>query len=471
MDLIDEPQGNTPEFSVGEISGAVKRVLEGEFGRLRVRGEVGRVVVARTGHMYFDLKDERATIACVSWKGQVARMKVRPEEGMEVIATGRLTTFAPQSKYQVQVESVEPAGAGALMAMLEKRRAALAAEGLFDTARKRALPYLPRVVGVVTSPQGAVIRDILHRLRDRFGVHVLVWPVAVQGQGCAPQVARAIAGFNALTRDGAVPRPDVLVVARGGGSIEDLWGFNEELVVRAAADSAIPLISAVGHETDTTLIDHAADRRAPTPSAAAEIAVPVHADLVAQTANLGARLAQAGGQAVARREQRLRDLARALPRPDSLLAPAVQRFDQWADRVPGSLRALVRSKHHELRSTAAGLRPAGLQARLAQGQDRLAAQAGRAARAQAARLDALGTRLASLDRLRQSLGYPATLQRGFAVVRDADGAVLTTAAAARKAPRLMIEFADTTLPATPDRKGARGSRDDSTTPPEQGRLF
>ena len=366
MDLIDEPQGNTPEFSVGEISGAVKRVLEGEFGRLRVRGEVGRVVVARTGHMYFDLKDERATIACVSWKGQVARMKVRPEEGMEVIATGRLTTFAPQSKYQVQVESVEPAGAGALMAMLEKRRAALAAEGLFDTARKRALPYLPRVVGVVTSPQGAVIRDILHRLRDRFGVHVLVWPVAVQGQGCAPQVARAIAGFNALTRDGAVPRPDVLVVARGGGSIEDLWGFNEELVVRAAADSAIPLISAVGHETDTTLIDHAADRRAPTPSAAAEIAVPVHADLVAQTANLGARLAQAGGQAVARREQRLRDLARALPRPDSLLAPAVQRFDQWADRVPGSLRALVRSKHHELRSTAAGLRPAGLQARLAQ---------------------------------------------------------------------------------------------------------
>jgi len=473
MDLIDGPEdaipGNTPEFTVSDLSGAVKRTLEGEFGRVRVRGEVGRVVIARTGHMYFDLKDDRAVIAGVSWKGQVARMKVRPEEGMEVIATGRLTTFAPQSKYQLQVESIEPAGAGALMAMLEARRKALAAEGLFDAGRKRRLPYLPRVVGVVTSPQGAVIRDILHRLSDRFGVHVLVWPVAVQGQGCAPQVARAIEGFNALAPGGPIPRPDVLIVARGGGSIEDLWGFNEEIVVRAAAASDIPLISAVGHETDTTLIDHASDQRAPTPTAAAEIAVPVHADLVAHVSNLNARLVRGGAQSVALRRQRLRDVGRALPRPENLLAPAMQRFDQWAERVPGSLRAALLSKRQELRGAAAGLRPTALNTQIARGRERLDGQSARADRAALARLDSLGTRLASLERLRQSLGYPATLQRGYAVVRDDAGEVVTSATRAGQANALQVEFRDGTLDVMAGKRPKSGK---GTKPkPEQGSLF
>ncbi|MCP1169764.1 exodeoxyribonuclease VII large subunit, partial [Limimaricola sp. ASW11-118] len=296
MDLFEDdgpaPGGNAHEFTVSEISGAVKKTIEGEFGHVRVRGEVGRVTVARTGHMYFDLKDDRSVLSAVSWKGQVSKLTHRPEEGMEVIATGRMTTFGSQSRYQLNVEEVVPAGAGALMAMLEKRRQALAAEGLFDEGRKRPIPYLPEIIGVVTSPTGAVIRDILHRLRDRFPRKVLVWPVAVQGRASAAEVAAAIRGFNAMTPGGALPRPDLLIVARGGGSIEDLWGFNEEIVVRAAAESAIPLISAVGHETDTTLIDHASDRRAPTPTAAAEMAVPVRAELQADLAQFGARLVQ-----------------------------------------------------------------------------------------------------------------------------------------------------------------------------------
>ncbi len=257
-----------------------------------------------SGHLYFDLKDDRSVIAAVSWKGQAARLAVKPEEGMEVIATGKLTTFPGQSKYQLIVDNLEPAGAGALMLMLEKRRLALAAEGLFDAGRKKVIPYLPGVIGVVTSPSGAVIRDILHRLRDRFPRHVLIWPVAVQGERCAPEVAAAIRGFNALARGGPIPRPDLIIVARGGGSIEDLWGFNEEIVVRAAAESVIPLISAVGHETDTTLIDFASDLRAPTPTAAAELAVPVRADLVAWAAEQGARLVRATGQQAQRQARK-----------------------------------------------------------------------------------------------------------------------------------------------------------------------
>ncbi len=469
MDLIDEPASNTPEFSVSEISGAVKRTLEGEFGRVRVRGEVGRVVVARTGHMYFDLKDARAVIASVSWKGQVARMGVKPEEGMEVIATGRLTTFAPQSKYQLQVESVEPAGAGALMAMLEKRKALLAADGLFAPERKKPLPALPRVIGVITSPQGAVIRDILHRLHDRFGVHVILWPVAVQGQTCALEVARAIAGFNALQASDALPRPDLLIVARGGGSIEDLWGFNEEVVVRAAAQSLIPLISAVGHETDTTLIDFAADRRAPTPSAAAEIAVPVQADLIATLAGLDARLVRAAGHMVAQRRQRLSDLARALPRAETLLAPALQRFDQWAERFPGSLRALITAKGQELRSASSGLRANTIRFQIDKGRARLDERSARAERAISARLEHLETRLAALERLRQSLGYPATLKRGYAVVRDDAGQVLTEASSAARARLLEIEFSDTRVTAVPH-KPSKPAKTDSS-PPQQGKLL
>lgn len=513
MDLLDDdtpgPKGNAHEFTVSEISGAVKRVIEGEFGRVRVRGEVGRVMIARTGHMYFDLKDANSVIAAVSWKGQVARMTMRPEEGMEVIASGRLTTFAPQSKYQLQVDNVEPAGAGALMAMLEARRKALAAEGLFDPARKRRIPYLPAVIGVITSPQGAVIRDILHRLADRFPRRVIVWPVAVQGERCAPDVARAIKGFNALAPGGPVPRPDVLIVARGGGSVEDLWGFNDEAVVRAVAASAIPVISAVGHETDTTLIDHAADLRAPTPTAAAELAVPVRADLLAQVAGLAARLAGAGGRAVQMRDQRLRDLARALPRPEAMLATPIQRLDRAGDRLAGSLRALAARKALDLNRAAAGLRPAALRERAARRGEALGALRARlspalslaltrkrerlsalrlstaairttlareaprpgqaldrARRALEGRLVRVADRLSALDRLRLSLGYPQTLARGFAVLRGADGAPLTTAAAARSAGRFSIELRDGSFDAS-----VTGTRRKSDPPPDQGQLF
>ncbi|MEP5183754.1 exodeoxyribonuclease VII large subunit, partial [Tateyamaria sp.] len=268
MDLLDDPVpgSNTPEFSVSEIAGRVKKLIEVELGWVRIKGEVGRVVLARSGHLYFDLKDERNVLSCMTWKGQVPELGTMPEEGMEVVAEGRMTASGFQSKFSLNAQRIAIAGEGALMALLEKRKKALAAEGLFDAERKKPLPYLPEVIGVVTSPQGAVIRDILHRLRDRFPRKVLIWPVAVQGAACAPEVARAIEGFNALTPGGAMPRPDLLIVARGGGSVEDLWGFNEEVVARAAAASDIPLISAVGHETDTTLIDFASDQRAPTPT-------------------------------------------------------------------------------------------------------------------------------------------------------------------------------------------------------------
>ncbi|WP_028031748.1 exodeoxyribonuclease VII large subunit [Gemmobacter nectariphilus] len=517
-DLFEDPApgGNSPEFSVSEISGAVKRVLEGEFGRVRVRGEIGRVSRPSSGHLYFDLKDSNAVLAAVSWKGQVARMQIRPEEGMEVVATGRLTTFPGQSKYQLIVEDVAPAGLGALMVMLEKRKAALAAEGLFDASRKRPIPYLPRVIGVVTSPSGAVIRDILHRLRDRFPRHVLIWPVAVQGEKCAPEVAAAIRGFNAIAPGGPVPRPDLIIVARGGGSLEDLWGFNEEIVVRAAADSRIPLISAVGHETDTTLIDHAADRRAPTPTAAAEMAVPVRIELLAALETSGARLSRALAHGFTLRRQRATDLSRALPRPDSLTGPARQRLDLWADRLPRALGLGVTRRRARLAELAATVRPTALARLTAEGRARLAdrtvrldaAPGRRLAEAQtrltqtaarlapalartladhqrltlqnrakladlAARLDAapqariaaLRERLDSRDRLRQTLGHMETLRRGYAVVRG-DGHVVTSKAAAETASALELEFHDGRL--TLGGKPARKSKDK---PPEQGSLF
>ncbi len=521
MELFDDdiaPPGNQPEYTVSELSGAVKRVIEGEFGLVRVRGEVGRVSRPASGHLYFDLKDDRSVIAAISWKGQVAKMQVRPEEGMEVVATGRLTTFPGQSKYQLIVEDVAPAGAGALMAMLEKRRAALQAEGLFDASRKKPLPYLPQVIGVVTSPSGAVIRDILHRLRDRFARHVLIWPVAVQGQDCAAQVAAAIRGFNALPVGGAIPRPDLLIVARGGGSLEDLWGFNEEIVVRAAAESAIPLISAVGHETDTTLIDHAADRRAPTPTAAAEMAVPVRLVLLASVDALGARLSRALAQGVGLRGQRMRDLARALPRPEGLLATPVQRLDAATGRLLAALSLAVSRKRGLYERQAGRVSPAALigmlrlrrdrgahlgsrldaamarrcerardlaqarAARLAPALSRLISDAARAIAdrrgkvaalsqrldlAPTVRLADLARRLEALDRTRQTLGHAQTLKRGFAIVRG-DGAVVTARAVAEKATLLEIEFADGRFMVGGK---AAGRKPAGTKPPEQGSLF
>ena len=467
MDLFDErpePAGNAPELSVSEISGAIKKTLEGEFGHVRVRGEVGRVVLARTGHLYFDLKDDRSVLAAVSWKGQASRLSYMPEEGMEVIATGKITTYGPQSKYQLNVEDVVPAGAGALMAMLEKRKAALAAEGLFAPERKKPIPYLPEIIGVVTSPSGAVIRDILHRLRDRFPRKVLVWPVAVQGQACAPEVARAIEGFNRLTPGGALPRPDLIIVARGGGSIEDLWGFNEEIVVRAAAASQIPLISAVGHETDTTLIDYASDYRAPTPTAAAERAVPVRAELLAQIEGQGARLTHGAARTVALRRQRLNDLARALPRQEDLLATPRQRLDHLAERLPAALRAataakrlklsevsgslrpgllrrMIDSERRHLAERAARLRPRELKMLVARGQERLDHGLRRLSDLATRRESERAARLRSLDQLLQTLGYEATLKRGYAVVWG-DGRVVTTKDEAAAAKALEIQFAD-----------------------------
>ncbi|MCF1708534.1 exodeoxyribonuclease VII large subunit [Tabrizicola sp. J26] len=518
MDLFEDPvpQGNAPEFTVSELSGAVKRVIEGEFGLVRVRGEIGRVSRPASGHLYFDLKDDRAVLAAICWKGQAGRLSVRPEEGLEVVATGRLTTFPGQSKYQMIVEDMAPAGAGALMAMLEKRRQALAAEGLFDEGRKKPIPWLPEVIGVVTSPSGAVIRDILHRLRDRFPRHVLIWPVAVQGEKCAPEVAAAIRGFNAIAPGGPIPRPDLLIVARGGGSLEDLWGFNEEIVVRAAAESRIPLISAVGHETDTTLIDYAADRRAPTPTAAAEMAVPVRLELQATVDAQAARLSRAVAQGVTQRSQRVRDLSRALPRLDTLTSAASQRLDLWTGRLGGALGLAAAAKRTGFERVAGRLRSEMLLAlamqkrqkldnetrilgaardrriaqerrsfdilssRLAPALARLIGDADRRAREGRARLDGLAARLEAtpkqrlktfadrleaLDRTRQTLGYRETLARGYAVVRG-DGHVVTTKAGAESAQLLEIEFRDgrLSLGTKPGKKGGKA-------PDGQGSLF
>ena len=336
---------NAAEFTVSEIAQAVKRTVEDEFGHVRVRGEIsGFRGQHSSGHAYFTLKDENASIDAVVWKGNYAKLTFKPEEGLEVIATGRLTTFPRSSKYQIVIDNIEPAGAGALMALLEERRKKLLAEGLFARERKRELPYLPRVIGVITSPTGAVIRDILHRLEDRFPSHVLVWPVRVQGDTCAPEVVNAIEGFNALQPGGRIPRPDLLIVARGGGSIEDLWGFNEEAVVRAVAASGIPVISAVGHETDTTLIDYASDMRAPTPTAAAEAAVPVRAELIGYVDDLGSRQRQAARRLSASARDRLRAAVAGLPRPADLVATQRQRLDHAASNLFSCLRHSVQDR-------------------------------------------------------------------------------------------------------------------------------
>src|SRR5271167_4461904 len=325
---------NAPEITVSELAGALKRAIEDRFGYVRVRGEIsGYRGPHSSGHAYFSLKDANARLDAVIWRTTFGRMKVKPEEGLEVVATGRLTTFPGKSTYQIVIETLELAGVGALMALLEARRRKLAEEGLFDAARKRKAPFLPRVVGVVTSPTGAVIRDIFHRLADRFPIRVIVWPVRVQGETSAAEVARAILGFNALPRDGPIPRPDLMIVARGGGSLEDLWGFNEEIVVRAAAESDIPLIAAVGHETDWTLIDHAADMRAPTPTAAAELSVPVRAELLATLADLDGRRRGALLRLGERRRAELRALSRALPSGDAILATPRQRLDAAIARL------------------------------------------------------------------------------------------------------------------------------------------
>jgi len=517
-DLIDEdaPGRNVPEFTVGEIAGTVKRLIEGELGYVRVRGEVGRVVRARSGHLYFDLKDDRNVLSAMTWKGQIAGLDVIPEEGMEVVAEGKMTASGFQSKFALNAVRVRVAGEGALMAMLERRKRQLAAEGLFEDGRKKPLPYLPEIIGVVTSAQGAVIRDILHRLRDRFPRKVLIWPVAVQGAACAPEVARAIAGFNALTPGGALPRPDLLIVARGGGSIEDLWGFNEEAVARAAAASEIPLISAVGHETDTTLIDFVSDKRAPTPTAAAEMAVPVRRDLLAWVDEQGSRMRGALHTTLTRRGERLRDLSRALPRPEAVLENPRQRLDRVSERLPMALRQSVSQRRLTLERAAGQISPTALRQRLVlerRSLERAGAQLvpalSRNTERQRARLSALrlsarpivqetvrqralferlrqrlsdaGTRqiatlraqIEAADRLRETLSYKATLARGYAVVRDGAGEVLTTKAKALKATGLQVEFSDGALKLGGDARKKTAASNPAGAPktPKQGSLF
>src|SRR6201996_9478638 len=496
---------NAPEFTVSELSSALKRTVEDTYGHVRVRGEIsGFRGPHSSGHCYFALKDESAKIEAVIWKGVHGRMRFKPQEGLEVIATGKLTTYPGSSKYQIVIEAIEPAGVGALMALMEERKRKLGAEGLFDEARKQLLPWLPEVIGVVTSPTGAVIRDILHRLEDRFPRRVLVWPVKVQGEGSAEQVAAAIRGFNALPEQGKIPRPDVLIVARGGGSLEDIWSFNEEIVVRAAAESMIPLISAVGHETDITLIDFAADKRAPTPTAAAEMAVPVRSELFVEVSALARRTMICWQRSQEVRRNELRAAARALPAAGELLAIPRQRLDGAAGALPRGLKANTHAHFRRYAASSARLtlrvlhgqvaqarqlltvsgeritlsarsllrsrrdRFAGLEIRfkasklanaqaqrqnIARQRERTVRLAERAHRALATIRQRLEARVAHSGQLLGALSYRGVLARGFALVRDEQGHAVHAAAAIGPAAHLTLEFADGQIGATADADG------------------
>ena len=452
---------NLPEFTVSQLSGAVKRTIEDAFGYVRVRGEISRPSYPTSGHCYLKLKDDSAVLDAVIWRSALSRIGVRPEEGLEVIATGKMTTYQGKSSYQLTIDRLEVAGEGALLKLLEDRRRRLAEEGLFDDSRKRPVPFLPEVIGVVTSPTGAVIRDILHRIADRFPRTVLVWPVRVQGEGAAEEIAAAIRGFNALTHDGEAVRPDVIIVARGGGSLEDLWAFNEEIVVRAAAHSEIPLISAVGHETDTTLIDFASDRRAPTPTAAAEMAVPVRGELVAQVLDDSQRLFAGATRLLAQSRMRLEGLARGIGRPEAVVAEKTQRLDVWSERLGLAIQGRIGRRRDRLdrmvpAHPAAQIRAAGQT--LGSLASRLSPAAGRLLRDRRTALasvpDPLRTlaeivrrarqRTESAGRLIESYSYKSVLNRGFAVVRDAYGTPLTDAAALTPGLPLALEFRDGT---------------------------
>lgn len=525
--MTESANTNLPELTVSELSNALKRTIETTYDHVRVRGELGRVTIARSGHMYADIKDDKAVLNTIMWKGQVSKLPFRPEEGLEVIATGRLSTYPGRSNYQLLADSLRPAGAGALMAMLEERKKKLAAEGLFDERHKKRLPFLPSVIGVVTSPTGAVIRDILHRVEGRFPVRVILWPALVQGDAAAGQIERAIRGFNAMT---GANRPDVLIVGRGGGSIEDLWPFNEEAVVRAAFESDIPLISAVGHETDTTLIDYVSDARAPTPTGAAEIAVPVRADLQLNIDDLEQRNKRALSRHIRREGERVK--AARLPRPERLLETKRQRFDTVAERLPRAANVLIAQRKSRLEAATAKLttperfvkekaaRLANATARLAAGLSQAASRkritftktASRlrveplqvetrrarqalinvASRARPARqriLDRKSRALASEAKLLETLSYQATLQRGYAIVRTTDGRVLRTGDLAGREAQLDVTLSDKTIRVAPTgetskpqtapspkiapktTKAAKVSPAASASKPDQGSLF
>ncbi|HAU28524.1 MAG TPA: exodeoxyribonuclease VII large subunit [Rhodospirillaceae bacterium] len=456
-----------PALSVSELSRQLRQVVEQSFRQVRVRGEISQPKLASSGHFYLRLKDSEAVIDAVCWKKVAAALPVRPEEGLEVICTGRLTTYAGRSSYQIVIDSMEVAGQGALLKLIEERRKRLAAEGLFDEERKKPLPFLPNVIGVVSSPTGAVIRDILHRLADRCPRHVLLWPVLVQGEHAAIQIATAIRGFNALSPHGDIPRPDLIIVARGGGSLEDLMAFNEESVVRAAAASAIPLISAIGHETDTTLIDFAADRRAPTPTAAAEMAVPVMVDLAAHLTDNGARMARALHKTFSFSATRITDLSRSLSSPTTAIATFARRCDDAGARLQMALKNGMdrqRSSTHAL-----ALRLPDMLPRIIQAKTSLALPA--------RRLDPAMTRIGEQAQQRLTLaaslleGYSPqhVLRRGYAMVSATSGEILTSASDAAAAPRMTLTFADGRIDVQPlkDRKRESGKPVES----QQGILF
>jgi exodeoxyribonuclease VII large subunit len=430
---------NLPELSVSDLANAVKRVVERDFDRVRVRGELGRVLIAKSGHLYVDLKDEAATISTIMWRSNVAALSFKPEEGLEVVIEGRLSTYPGRSQYQLIAERMAPAGIGALLAQLEKLKAKLQAEGLFAPARKKPIPYLPRVIGVVTSPTGAVIRDILHRLGERFPRKVILWPVLVQGPEAAGQVARAIKGFNAL--EGSL-RPDVLIVARGGGSIEDLWAFNEEIVVRAAAESAIPLISAVGHETDTTLIDFASDLRAPTPTGAAEKAVPVRAELIERVTTLEGRLKNGLVRGLERRRTEVRAVAGRLPRLEMLLQLPQQRFDRAAERLNAALVANTRAAQSKLDRVAARLRPEALVQDISRRRDLLTRASARMQPAIARLIQQRRQELTGAARMLESLSHKSVLARGFVMVTREDGSLVRAAKDLNAGDVVSLAFAD-----------------------------
>ncbi len=465
---------NTPEFTVSELANSLKRTVEETYGHVRVRGELGRTTIAKSGHCYLDIKDDRAVINSIIWKGVMNRLSMRPEEGMEVICEGKLSTYPGRSNYQLIIEKMELAGAGALMALFEKRKKMLAAEGLFDEGRKVELPFLPKTIGVVTSPTGSVIRDILHRITDRFPSHVLVWPVLVQGDKAAEQIAGAINGFNHAE---GFPRPDVLIVARGGGSMEDLWCFNEEIVARAAANSKIPLISAVGHETDWTLIDFVADYRAPTPTGAAEVAVPVRADYVETVEDYGLRLLRALRRSTSERATTLR--AARLPRIDAVLAPARQRLDSARATLPPISR-LLEPKQNRLTRQGQALQSAMRFTKQRQSTDltrqseTLTRYARTAESALKRQIETQSRRLDRAGKLLDAYSYQGVLDRGYAMVRDADGKVVRTKSAVISGQGVSLTFADGEVGAVISGKSAPKPKRKSATQPsdkKQANLF
>ena len=478
---------NAPEFTVSELSGKVKNFIESEFSYVRVRGELGRVSTPASGHVYLDLKDDKSVISGVIWRGKAASLAIRPEQGLEVIAVGKLTTFPGQSKYQIVIDSIEPAGQGALMALLEERKKKLAAEGLFDESIKKKLPFMPKTIGIVTSPTGAVIRDMMHGFRERFPVHVIVWPVRVQGESASKEVARAIDGFNRIDGISGIPRPDVLIVARGGGSLEDLWGFNEEIVARAAASSEIPLISAVGHETDWTLIDYVSDARAPTPTKAAEWAVPKYSELVERLGDLKLRQLKTMSRQLQTKRSDLKSASRGLPRLIDLVGIPRQRLDGAASRLGQALLGFTRTKRGQFQRFDGRLQPHILMNRIIRGRERIGlfkqalgrtmvqrlkfsrethnrlrgglrpqimmkaiSQGGqdlhhlqdRRDRAIQSSLQQKRQRLQTLSQLMNSLGYQNVLARGFALVRDETGEMVRGSSQLNSGDIVNVEFVD-----------------------------